>query len=81
MGWYRVAELQTEKPFDGVPDGPAIWSRGGLEGLSIQTSTGECIDLPREIVLGLVADEFRNKQLSRYEDMDTEGLLREMGLS
>jgi len=80
MGWYRVANLEVAGGFSDCPEGPAIWSRGGLEDVNIQSSNGEFIRLPREIILGLAADEFRSKRISHYESMDTDDCLREMGL-
>lgn len=69
MGSYRVANLCTE------PEKLAsLWTRGGLEGVCIYVDNTR-IDLPRELILSLVACEYRNKVVSAFEQMSDEEII------
>ena len=75
MGSYRIKQLEVTH--EGAEKEFHLWSRGGLEGLEI---CGEemSIHIPKELILSLLADEFRSKMVSRYEGMSNEDALREI---
>ena len=76
MGWGKVCELESRSG-DIVVSECGLWTRGGLEG--VQVMVGRLvIDIPREVILRLVADEYVNKKIARYEQMTAEQAVDEM---
>ena len=84
MGWYRVKKLEVDHGFNPPTvsvDGPSLWTRHGLEGVLVEDTAGKHIRIPREVILELITSEYRDKQVSRYENMGTQEFLQEMGLA
>ena len=83
MGWHKIVSLEVSPGFensDTLP-GAALWTRQGLDGLVVQDTAGKFLAIPRECVLGLLADEFRRNNIAYYESMDTAECLWAMGIS
>lgn len=76
MGWHRTQELEVEKAQQPA-DKCGLWTRGGLEGMEVRVDD-KVIHIPREAILDLVASEYISKQVSKYEQMDTEQAIADM---
>ena len=78
MRWHRVADV-TVSSWDTFEEGETgLWTRGGLQ-LAV-THNGNWIDIPRDVILSLVAEEIRETQASRWESMSDCEALKCFGL-
>ena len=75
MGWSSVTKLEVE-PWNNNPGDhdPRLWTRGGLEGLAV-TVGSSWIHIPRDAILGLVADEYRGRKIRELEGMTTSEII------
>lgn len=70
MGWHLTRELTVEKAKESA-EKCGLWTRGGLDGVEVHIG-GDVIHIPRDAILDLVASEFLSKQISRFEQMNTD---------
>jgi len=78
MGWHKENNLRVENATEKV-DVCSLWSRGGLNGIEIHIFD-KIIHIPRQLIIDLVASEYINNRISKLEQMDTEEVIKEMGL-
>jgi hypothetical protein len=77
MGWSGACLLNVEKINGQVVGQCQLWTRGGLDG--VQIAIEDCvIPIPREVILEIVAGEYRSKMVAKYEHADTEQLIAEI---
>lgn len=76
MGLRRKTALPVTRTKHAVA-GCELWTRGGLDGLEIHIED-KVIGIPREIVLELIANEYKLRKIDRLEGMSPEHLIDEM---
>ena len=66
MGW-RAHDLPNENW--------KLWTRGGTEGVYVANNSDDKIDIPADLLRGLVADDVRSQQISKAEQATDNELL------
>lgn len=74
MNSHRVAVMEV-KDKNSVPYAECgLWSRGGLEGVEIRFGQ-QTISIPREVIMALVGDDLRSREISRLEQMPSDDVV------
>ena len=80
MGHHRQAVLEPSRCEDGAGFDIELWHNGdGLNGLYVRVGELDFF-IPRKVLETIMIEEYRSKQIGRYEGADDDELLIEMGL-
>lgn len=78
MGMYRMAILEVETAEFPV-SACGLWVRDGLDGVEVWIDDKR-ISIPGSVLWDLVAEDYKRRQISRLEEMDTSAVRMELGL-
>lgn len=79
MSSFRAAYINVSK-VELSPQLPSIWSRGGFSGVTVRHEDRE-YEIPEGVLWTLFAEEFKRRQISKIEQMDTEDVRALVGVS